>query len=235
MSNIKKETLKRLLLDIKNIVKNPLTDNGIYYIHDDTEILKGYAMIIGPRDTPYFGGAYFFEFKFPTDYPYSPPKVQYLTNYNNIRFNPNLYRNGKVCVSILNTWKGENWNSCQTISTVLLNLFTLLSPNPLLNEPGITTINKDFHPYNEIIEYVNIEVAIIKILNKENNFYIAPIFDKFYDLFVDEFKKNKNDIIAFIESKIITTPAYICSVSIYGMRNLIDYVKLKNDIENITV
>ena len=59
---VPKETMSRLIKDVKKIIKQPLTDNGIYYIHDDTDMLKGYALIIGPSDTPYFGGNYFFEF-----------------------------------------------------------------------------------------------------------------------------------------------------------------------------
>jgi len=74
---IAKETIQRLLKDVRHIIKNPLTDQGIYYIHDDTDMMKGYAMIIGPVDTPYFGGFYFFEFTYPVDYPHSPPKVKY--------------------------------------------------------------------------------------------------------------------------------------------------------------
>ena len=105
--NISKETIKRLIRDVKDIIKNPLTDNGIYYKHDDTDMLKGYAMIVGPEDTPYFGGFYFFKFKYPDNYPHSPPKVFFCTNGDGIRFNPNLYTNGKVCVSLLNTWSGD--------------------------------------------------------------------------------------------------------------------------------
>ena len=56
---ISKESINRLLKDVKQIIKNPLIDNGIYYIHDDTDLLKGYALIIGPEDTPYYGGNYF--------------------------------------------------------------------------------------------------------------------------------------------------------------------------------
>ena len=117
---ISKETINRLLKDVRSIIKSPLTEQGIYYVHDDSDMLKGYAMIVGPSDTPYFGGFYFFEFSYPTDYPHSPPKLKYCTNGNGIRFNPNLYVCGKVCVSLLNTWKGDQWTSCQTISTVLL-------------------------------------------------------------------------------------------------------------------
>ena len=61
---INKETMHRLLKDVRQIIKHPLTDNNIYYIHDDTDMMKGYALIIGPEDTPYFGGFYFFKFDF---------------------------------------------------------------------------------------------------------------------------------------------------------------------------
>ena len=100
---ITKETINRLLKDVKQLIKCPLIDNGIYYIHDDDDILKGYAMIIGPEDTPYFGGYYFFNFTFPHDYPFSHPTVEFMTNNGRTRFNPNLYRSGKVCISILNS------------------------------------------------------------------------------------------------------------------------------------
>ena len=46
----------------------------------------------------------------------------------------NLYKNGKVCISLLNTWQGEQWSSCQNISTILLNLVALLNNTPLLND-----------------------------------------------------------------------------------------------------
>ena len=81
---------------------------------------------------------FFFKFRYPDDYPYSPPHVEFLTNNDKVRFNPNLYRNGKVCISILNTWTGPQWSSCQNISSVLLTLVTLFHNKPLLNEPGLT-------------------------------------------------------------------------------------------------
>ena len=168
MSNfISKESVTRLLKDVKHIIKNTLTDNGIYYIHDDTDLLKGYALIIGPEDTPYYGGNYFFELKYPFDYPHTPPKVTSCTNGDDVRFNPNLYKCGKVCVSLLNTWRGEQWTSCQTISTVLLTLCTLLCKDPLLNEPGVSKIHPDMKNYTDIIEYSNINVAVCDIINKK--------------------------------------------------------------------
>lgn len=61
-----------------------------------------YALILGPFDTPYEGGFFCFFLKFPTNYPIRPPKVKLMTTGDGlVRFNPNFYKNGKVCLSIL--------------------------------------------------------------------------------------------------------------------------------------
>mgnify|MGYP001397297534 CR=1 FL=1 len=118
---------KRLLKDIRNIhCDKTLKDNGIYYIHSTSEMARGYALIIGPEDTPYQHGAYLFEITFPENYPHSPPKFKYLTNDGKTRYHPNLYTNGKVCLSILNTWKGDQWTSSITLSHILLNILSIL-------------------------------------------------------------------------------------------------------------
>ena len=197
---ISKDTISRLLKDVKHMFKNPLTENGIYYIHDDSDMMKGYALIIGPSDTPYFGGNYFFEIAYPSDYPHSPPKVKYCTNGNNIRFNPNLYKCGKVCVSLLNTWRGDQWTSCQSISTVLLTLCTLLCNNPLLNEPGVSPTHNDIKPYNEIILFSNLDIAVCDIITKKSGIYM-PFFDHFYPFIKENFNKNYEKLLEFAENK----------------------------------
>ena len=219
---ISKETTMRLLKDVKYIIKNPLTENGIYYVHDDADMMKGYALIIGPSDTPYFGGNYFFEFTYPYDYPHSPPKVKYCTNGNDIRFNPNLYKCGKVCVSLLNTWRGDQWTSCQSISTVLLTLCTLLCKNPLLNEPGVHKSHNDMNSYNEIIEFSNLDVAICDIITKKPGVYMN-FFEYFYSFIKENFNKNYENLLIiaknklqndFKECKLLKTQFYSMNVNI---------------------
>ena len=229
---ISKETINRLLKDVKSIIKSPLTDQGIYYVHDDSDMLKGYAMIVGPSDTPYFGGFYFFEFNYPTDYPHSPPKLKYCTNGNGIRFNPNLYVCGKVCVSLLNTWKGDQWTSCQTISTVLLTLCTLLCKNPLLNEPGVSKGHKDMNNYTEIIEYSNLNIAVCDIVKKKKGVY-QPFFDNFYPFIKENFNKNYDKLIEFAEKKLVDSNVQnnMIRTGFYNLSVFIDY----NDIiKNLT-
>lgn len=223
---IAKESIMRLLKDVKQVIQNPLTDNGIYYVHDDTEMLQGYAMIVGPSDTPYFGGFYFFKLKYPTDYPHSPPSVTYCTNGDGIRFNPNLYKCGKVCISLLNTWRGEQWTSCQTISTVLLTLCTLLCKNPLLNEPGVGKNHLDFLKYDKIIEYKNIEVAIMQMFQKKTGVYQEE-FAMFYPYLRENFLKNKEKILEFLKERAsdISRKENL-TTGLYSMNVTIDYRKL---------
>jgi ubiquitin-protein ligase len=227
MTTISKDTISRLLKDVRQMIKHPLTDNNIYYIHDDVDILKGYALIIGPSETPYFGGFYFFEFNYPFDYPFSPPKVKYMTNDGITRFNPNLYKCGKVCVSILNTWSGDKWSACQTINSILLTLCSLLNDMPFLNEPGAQPGSRDCIAYNKSIEYCNINFVICDLINP-NKKYIPEQFKIFYPYLKEHFYKNYDHILTFVESKKdIIENHYI---SIYSMQTNINYNKLKDKL-----
>ena len=220
---IKKETIKRLASDVKDLIENPLDSEGIYYIHDEDDILKGKALIIGAENTPYKYGYYFFEFKFPADYPFSPPKLSFHTNDGITRFNPNLYRNGKVCISMLNTWKGPQWTSCQTIRSVLLCLCgSVLNDEPLLNEPGITKDHIDYDNYITSLRYKNYDVAIDGMLN---NIHIKHCFNEFNEIIKTNFIKNYDKIVASIEKDTINNVNIY--VKIYKMSVGIEYNKMK--------
>lgn len=98
-------------------------------------------MVIGPPGTPYHLGFYNFEFEFPKTYPNTPPScVIVTTDGGKLRFNPNLYAGGKVCLSILGTWRGESedeWRSTYSISYVLFAIQSLImTRQPYHNEPG---------------------------------------------------------------------------------------------------
>ena len=64
-------------------------------------------LITGPSNTPYDSGCFVFDIYFPANYPKVPPKVNLdTTGAGTVRFNPNLYNCGKVCLSLLGTWAG---------------------------------------------------------------------------------------------------------------------------------
>jgi ubiquitin-protein ligase len=225
---ITKSSITRLIKDIRDLKSSPLHDNGIYYAHDDENMLKGYALIIGPSDTPYHNGYYLFELIFPPDYPHSPPKVNYNTNANKIRFNPNLYTDGKVCISILNTWRGDQWSSCQSIRSVLLTICSLFIENPLLNEPGVTENHSDLNIYNRIIEYSNIDIAILKIVNKHPSLYL-PYFEQFYPIIKEHFAKNSSVNLQNVTKLQSLYPSVIqLKTQLYSMNVRIDYNELKS-------
>ena len=124
-----------------------LSESGIYTYVDDSNVNNVYALLIGTSNTPYNKGYYFFKLTYPEEYPFKPPVAKYctqgiLTNDEtktsyHIRFNPNLYVCGKVCLSMLNTWTGPGWVPTNTISNVLVAIQALvLNENPLINEPG---------------------------------------------------------------------------------------------------
>jgi len=220
------ETIKRLLKDVRQIIRHPLTDNGIYYSHDYANCLKGYAMIIGPSDTPYFGGYYFFKLDYPNDYPFTPPKVTYMTNDGFTRFNPNLYKCGKVCVSILNTWSGDKWSSCQTINSVLLTLCSLLNDAPLENEPRQSKESTDFVPYQKSIEFKNIDFSICDMILKQK---IPEPFQIFYPFIIEQFINNYDKLFAFVQSHKFNEPSNQVVLR-YNMNTHIDYSKLEQKL-----
>ena len=228
---ITKETLSRLVHDVKDIIKNPLTDHGIYYHHDDRDMLKGYALIIGPTETLYEGGFYLFRFIYPINYPFSPPELYYYTNDGKTRFNPNLYRNGRVCISLLNTWRGEQWTSCQSTRSILLALVLLFNNEPLLNEPGIGINHRDFHPYNKIIEFKNYEIAILGMVTRR---YLPSIFKRFYPLIEEHFLKNYDKIIKRVKGKsdLLKEPPIIHTI-LYKMNIILDYSQLHENMKKI--
>ena len=113
-----------------------LADLGIWVHYDENDLTKAKAMVLGPQGTPYAYGFFFFDIQFPSNYPYAPPKVLFRTGDQRVRFNPNLYVEGKVCLSILGTWQGPGWTSICNLRSVMITIQSLLSNHPITNEPG---------------------------------------------------------------------------------------------------
>ena len=85
-------------------------------------------MIQGPARTPYEDGLFFFDFQLSADYPRAPPICHY-HSYVTDRLNPNLYEDGKVCVSLLGTWSGkgtETWTPNSNLLQLLVSIQGLI-------------------------------------------------------------------------------------------------------------
>ncbi|XP_058466621.1 (E3-independent) E2 ubiquitin-conjugating enzyme [Malaya genurostris] len=97
------------------------------------------VMIEGPKKTPYEDGLFLFDIQLGQEYPTAPPLCHYIS-YCSDRLNPNLYEDGKVCVSLLGTWSGkgsEMWGPNSTLLQVIVSIQGLiLVDEPYFNEAG---------------------------------------------------------------------------------------------------
>ena len=228
---------KRILSDLKGLSpdNSPLWEHGIFTWYNSENITNVKALLIGPSDTPYYGGYFFFDINFPENYPFSPPKVKHMTTDGKIRFNPNLYADGKVCLSILGTWTGPQWTSVQTLSSVLLSIQSLLQNNPIQNEPGWeyeATTSPRAISYNKAVEHYTWNYAVHRMLQSPPHG-----FGMFTDMIRTHFMKSLGNHMEFI-TKAMTDGAYSSDVDasspIYGMKVRFSYSEitemLKKDV-----
>lgn len=237
----------RLIKDIKYLKKNPI--ENIFYKHDEKNIFFGYLLIVGAINTPYAYGFNYFKIQYPESFPYQPPKLTYFSNDGYFRYNPNLYTNGKVCLSILNTWIGDKWTSCITLNTLFISLNTIFNDKPLLNEPCIKENDIYIDKYNLLVKYKNIENNICNSLFKLDKFLSNFNLDKdqnfddidafnfyFYDIMIktfidncDNINNNFNDLEKFCNIHNISK----IFVPIYSIEILFDFNKLKISIQDL--
>ena len=222
MSNL---ATKRILSDLKIIRSNNLDKHNIFVATNDEDIFNIKAMIIGPDDTPYEGGFYFLDIVIPKNYPLDPPKAKFMTLNQEVRFNPNLYKNGKVCVSILNTWSGPGWTTACTLSGVLLSIQSLLNEKPIQNEPGWEKeTGSKCKIYNEMIEYYNLKVGLIQMIKE------TPTgFEEFKDIMLKHYVNNYDKYRKFLEKR-INLDGEVRNLRLYSMSTKLNYSKVENDM-----
>ena len=159
--------IARITKEIANIQRGP--DLSLAVACRDSDVRHVRALIIGPPETPYEFGFFEFDVKFGKEYPIKSPHVRCITtNGGRCRFNPNIYAEGKVCLSILGTWRGEageEWSSAQGLESVLLSIQSLMSVNPYENEPGYETSKKEEDMpkmYVAKIRHESMRIAVLK-------------------------------------------------------------------------
>lgn len=141
-----------------------------FYLRDENSLYKDKVLLA--------------EMEFPEQYPLRPPKVTFL----NKMFHPNIYPNGKVCISILDEDVAgplgcgapeDRWAPVQNIRTVLLSLVILLE-NPNIDSPADVDASKllrdDPEKYKKIVRDLaekentkNMKIEKIKKLVAEFN------------------------------------------------------------------
>ncbi|KAF8897511.1 hypothetical protein BD779DRAFT_1491261 [Infundibulicybe gibba] len=141
-------------------------DSSIFLRVDETRVDVIKALITGPEGTPYYNGCYLFDIFLGPSYNQSPPSVKYMTtNGGKFRFNPNLYADGKVCLSLLGTWSGPGWVSGKsTLLQVLISIQSMiLCEEPYLNEPGWASSggSPQSHAYSANVRRMVVKTAML--------------------------------------------------------------------------
>ncbi|KAK3934481.1 UBC-like protein [Diplogelasinospora grovesii] len=167
------QSIFRITKELSDLQKN--SDLSLAVACRDIDVRNVKALIIGPHETPYEFGFFEFAFKFNKDYPRKSPQVTaQTTNGGRCRFNPNIYANGRVCLSILGTWRGERgeeWSAAQGLESILLSIQSLMSSNPYENEPGFEDANepsdkKNQKDYVQKIRHETLRISVIQRLEE---------------------------------------------------------------------
>ncbi|WCJ32185.1 Ubiquitin-conjugating enzyme family protein [Euphorbia peplus] len=171
------------------ILEKDLPDTIFVRVYESRmDILR--AVIIGAEGTPYHDGLFFFDVFFPSDYPNKPPNVHYHSG--GLRLNPNLYNCGKVCLSLLGTWRGnknENWQPrVSTALQVLVSIQALiLNQKPFFNEPGYAAMDgtaqgeKSSLQYNENTFILSLKTMVYSMKKPPKHFedFVLGHFHKY--------------------------------------------------------
>lgn len=120
-SRIRKEIEEIREENLVNFTAGPVGDN----------LLEWSAKLYGPPGSVYEGGVFRIRLVLPTDYPFHPPKVTFMTKV----YHCNISTCGRICLDILD----KKWNPSLTITKVLLSISSLLVDcNP--NDPLVGSI-----------------------------------------------------------------------------------------------
>jgi ubiquitin-conjugating enzyme E2 J1 len=107
--------IKRLSRELSEI-ENEADQNLPFKIHPlEDNFLSWHFTLRGPEDSEYAIGEYHGKISFPSDYPFSPPSVIFLTP--NGRFDVNV----KICLSFTG-YHPEHWQPAWGVRTMLLAL-----------------------------------------------------------------------------------------------------------------
>ncbi|CAB1424073.1 unnamed protein product [Pleuronectes platessa] len=126
--------LKRLMAEYKQLTLNP-PEGIVAGPANEENFFEWEALIMGPQDTCFEGGVFPALLSFPSDYPLSPPKMRFTCD----MFHPNIYPDGRVCISILHApgddpmgyeSSAERWSPVQSVEKILLSVVSMLAePN----------------------------------------------------------------------------------------------------------
>ncbi len=138
MTSIKQKNFirnNRILSDLKDLLNNDIPETIKEVKVNDDVYAEHIVLLNGPKDTSFEGGIFKISIQMPSDYPFKPPKIYFLTKV----YHPNISSDGNICIDILK----DQWSSALRLTKVLLSLSDLLAnPNP--NDPLVPEIAQEY-------------------------------------------------------------------------------------------
>ncbi|KAK5122940.1 hypothetical protein LTR85_003505 [Meristemomyces frigidus] len=145
---------------------------GIFVRYGSSRLDCMKVLIIGPKGTPYENGLWEFDLFCPIDYPNQAPQMTFRTTCGgHERVNPNLYEEGKVCLSLLGTWDGEPWQpGVSTLLQVLVSIQAMIfCDEPYCNEPAYIAMagTEQSKDHNRRVHPMTVKYAMLEWLEKD--------------------------------------------------------------------
>jgi len=219
--------IRRIMGDLKELSKDSL--EGVYIHFDESDINQMTVMIRG-QEGPYEFCQFLFHIRFSDDYPMTPPIVMFCSSDGKTRLNPNLYIQGKVCLSILGNWQGDPWTSVMTIKTIILSIMALvMTSEPLKNEPGLESSSaENIFKYNQIVEYASLHILVNQISHPSEMF--APLLKNMKSQFIQDYPALIEKVDRLIQSD---NNQKIVKISYHSQNATLDYNSLKKRIQEL--
>eukprot|EP01080_Neovahlkampfia_damariscottae_P005417 gene5417-9230_t len=128
-----------LAKQLKELQKNPVEGFSAGLV-DESNLFEWDLLVYGPPETMFEGGLWKASLSFPSDFPDNPPVMKFKTEI----WHPNIYKDGKVCISILHASgddeygyekSSERWNPILSVEAILLSVISMLA-HPNIESPA---------------------------------------------------------------------------------------------------
>ena len=163
--------------------KNPVEGFSAGLV-DDSNLFEWEVFIVGPSETLFEGGFFKATLSFPEDYPNKPPVMTFTTP----MWHPNVYSDGKVCISILHPpgddeygyeKSSERWLPIHSVESILLSVISMLSaPND--ESPANLDAAKQWREDKQAYKR-KVRVCSVHFLNRRSEYTNHHLNSKLYN------------------------------------------------------
>lgn len=236
--------MTRLAYELKNYQEKELEEcnrDGIYLFQSSQKEDTLYGLVIGPEDTPYQNGYLLLKIDFPSLYPFNPPQMTFISLDQTCRIHPNLYHDGYVCLSMINTWGSNEYSPGLSLTKILRTIQSILTDNPIEGEPGhekdtsVEALN-----YREMVRYDILSLYQFQMVNDqmlppEHQKIPEDVRAQVYPILSELFLRNYSKSIEIIEKNKKSQyngQGYRANVYTFYQRNL-EYQKLATEFNEL--